>query len=191
MKDITFKLTSASPLLMHNAQLADPLNKWTKEIKRVSGKRKKVDADHEEMARLEFLGGLYMMKSGKTLVPCLPSAMIEAALVGAARTQKRGKQAQSGIYVMSDTPLIYDGPKDADELYAKDEFRLRCAARVGQARIMRTRPIFRAWKAEVVVSYHDSDVDHDVLRDLVQIAGEVIGVGDWRPKFGRFNLSKL
>jgi hypothetical protein len=49
-------------------------------MKRVSGKRAKTDADFEELARLEFLGGLYL-HNGE---PCLPGEVIEAALVEAA-----------------------------------------------------------------------------------------------------------
>lgn len=187
MEQIKFRLTSAAPLLMHNAQLVDPLNKWTKEIKRISGKRKKVEADHAELARIEYLGSLYMMKDKTGLRPCLPSPMVEACLLGAARTQKRGKQVQAGIVVMEDSALEYEGPTSADDLAASTEFALRSPVKVAQARVMRTRPMFRTWAATVVVNYHASDLDKDTIIDLMRIAGEIIGLGDWRPKFGRFN----
>ena len=190
MKEITFKLTSASPFLMHNAQLVDPLNRWAKEIKRISSKRKKVEADHGEVARLEFLGCLYMTYVNKKLVPCLPGTVLEAAIVGAGRTRKMGKQVQSGVFVANDSPLMYEGPTDADELWKNEEFRLRCPAKVGTARIMRTRPKFSNWSANVTVSFHDSDIDGQTIEELMIVAGEIIGVGDWRPRFGRFNVSR-
>jgi hypothetical protein len=186
MEQIKFRLTSAAPLLMHNAQLVDPLNTWNREIKRISGKRKKVDADHAEIARLEYLAGLYLTKDGKKMRPCVPSTIIEACLLGAARTQKRGKQVQAGVIVPSDAILEYDGPVEPRELAASSDFVLRTPAKVGQARVMRTRPMFRKWSAVVPVDYHATDLDRDTIVDLMQIAGEIIGFGDWRPKFGRF-----
>ena len=189
MKEITFKLTSASPFLMHNAQLVDPLNRWAKEIKRISSKRKKVEADQEEIARLEFLGSLYMTSAEGKLVPCLPGAVLEATIVAAGRTRKMGKQVQSGVFVANDSPLVYEGPTNADDLWKNEEFRLRCPAKVGQARIMRTRPKFSNWTADVTVSFHDSDIDGRTIEELMVIAGEIIGVGDWRPRFGRFNIA--
>jgi hypothetical protein len=77
----------------------------------------------------------------------------------------------------------------ADELWKNEEFRLRCPAKVGQARIMRTRPKFGNWSANVTVSFHDSDIDRQTIEELMVIAGEIIGVGDWRPRFGRFGSS--
>lgn len=191
MEQITFRLTSAAPLLMHNAQLVDPLNTWTREIKRISGKRKKVEADHAELARVEYLGSLYMTKVGSKMRPCIPSTMVEACLINAARTQKRGRQVQAGVVVPDDAVLIYDGPTNADALAADPLFTLRAPAKVGTARIMRTRPMFKNWKADICVSYHSSDLDADILVDLMRIAGEIIGMGDWRPKFGRFTVERL
>jgi len=43
---------------MHNGQLADPMNRFTKAIKEITGKRKKSDSDHMEISHLEFLGSL-------------------------------------------------------------------------------------------------------------------------------------
>lgn len=189
MKEITFKLASVSPFLMHNAQLVDPLNRWAKEIKRISSKRKKVEADQEEIARLEFMGCLYMTSVKGKLVPCLPGAVLEATIVAAGRTRKMGKQVQSGVFVANDAPLSYNGPIDADALWSDEAFRLRCPAKVGQARIMRTRPLFNNWTTNVTVSFHDSDIDAGTIEELMVIAGEIIGVGDWRPRFGRFSAS--
>ena len=36
--------------------------------------------------------------------------------------------------------------------------------------------------AKVEVRFHPSDLDGDTVSDLVRIAGEIIGIGDWRPK---------
>ena len=176
------RITGASPLLMHNGQLADPLNAHAKAMSQVAAKRKKTEADHAQLADLEFRGSLYLA-SGE---PCIPAEMIEAALIRAAGQQRNSAKAKAGLVVRDDLRLEYDGPKDPRVLCADPRFRLRCGVRVGTSRVMRTRPRFPDWAADLVVDYLPSLLnEHDVRRFTV-VAGEQVGVGDWRPRFGRF-----
>ena len=46
-------------LLMHNGQLADPLNEHTKRLKEFTSKKRKSDDDHIKIGEIEFQGGLY------------------------------------------------------------------------------------------------------------------------------------
>lgn len=78
---------------MHSGRLADPLNPIAKAVKKVSSKRMKTDADFAELARLEFLGGLYLHRGE----PCIPGEVLEAALIEAARKMRRGQQAKAGV----------------------------------------------------------------------------------------------
>jgi len=76
---------------MHNGQLADPSNWYSRAIKAISGKRGKTEADYQEMARLEWMGSLYLAQG----VPCIPGYVLEATLIGrggAARKEKMGRQ---------------------------------------------------------------------------------------------------
>jgi hypothetical protein len=36
------------------------------------------------------------------------------------------------------------------------------------------------------VTYNDSLLNESDVLDLLRLGGEQIGLGDWRPKFGRF-----
>lgn len=183
-KTLSFKITGVAPLLMHNGQLVDPTNDFSKHMKKISSKRDKTDADLEELARLEWHGSLYL-SDGK---PCLPGEVLEAAFVVAAKKQKKGKQAQAGILCPRSYPLTYDGPRKLDKLWLDRQFRLTVGARVQQNRVMRTRPIFRKWSCEIQVQYDDSLLNEEEVRNIVRVTGEIVGVGDWRPKYGRFNV---
>lgn len=184
---LRFRLTGASPLVMHNGQLANPLNPMAKALSRVTGKRNKTDADHEEASRIEFLGGLYMDDDG----PCIPGEMVEAALINAAKKSRRGQQARAGIIADGNFSLEYDGPRNPDELWANEQFRLVAGVRVKQARIMRTRPIFRDWACEVSIDFLPGQLNRAEVEEIVRMAGDSIGLGDWRPKFGRFTAARL
>lgn len=190
MESLKFRITGVSPLIPHNGSMADPLNHYSRAIKEISSKRKKVDADYEEMARLEWYGGLYL-KDG---VPCIPGNNLEAALIGrgsAARSQKMGKQAAAALIVPDDYPLEYDGSKDLDELWKDENFRIVSKVRVGTASVMRTRPIFKNWSAIVEVLYVPTSLNEDHICQWMEIAGREVGLCDWRPKYGRFTAERL
>ena len=100
-----------------------------------------------------------------------------------------GKAFKSSVFVNDDAEVAIDKKYGkAEELWDYDEFRDVRGVRIGQSRVMRTRPIFRNWQAEFEVLFDDEQVNQsDVVRAIVD-AGRISGVGDFRPKFGRFEV---
>lgn len=184
-ESLEFHIRGVSPTLMHNGQLADSLNKWAKAIKVVSSKRKKTDEDHEQIAYLEFMGSLYKNHDGKI---CWPGQNIETMIRDAAKISKEGKLVQQSCISPEDWPLIYDGPSDPEELWAMDKFRSRVNARVAGSTVMRTRPIFFPWELKFVIQYESDILDRDRIVHFVNVAGQRIGLSDWRPRNGRFDV---
>lgn len=183
-------LQGLSPLVMHNGQLADPLNEFSKAIKSVSSKRKKTDADLAQLADVEWRGGLYVNADGR---PVIPSRVLEATIAKGATRSKEGKQALSGMFVETDGVLTFanDG-KSVDEMCADPFFRLTVGVRVGQARVMRTRPIFHDWAVSFEVSASTEVVaDKATLHRWLTDAGAFIGLCDYRPRYGRFAVTKF
>ena len=178
---LKFKIRGVVPLVQHNGQLADPLNSWTKEVKKISGKRDKTDADYEEMARLEWYGGLYLDNKK----PCIPAEVMEACLVTAAKKNKNGKKALAGLFCPNNFLLEYSGPQELKERWEDETCRYATLVRVGMARIMRMRPIFQEWGAEIAIEYDPHQLNENVVTELVATAGDV-GLMERRPRFGRF-----
>lgn len=52
---------------------------------------------------------------------------------------------------------------------------------------MRTRFQVDDWKTEFEVTFNNELFNPEQVSDVLDIAGGIIGVGDWRPKFGRFS----
>ena len=184
---VQYKWTSSAPLLMHNGQLADPMCKWTKSLKKISGKRNKTDADHEEMARLEFMGSLYLNADG----PILPADVVDGIVQTAAKKTREGMTAKSGCFCSEHARLEYEGPRTAKELWEDERFRFASMVRVQQAHVVRTRPIFRDWSAVVTLSIEDTLIDIEAVDGWMRVAGTQIGACDWRPKNGRFTAKRL
>jgi len=188
LPEIKIHMQGVSPLLCHNGQTADPRNTYAKAMKAVSSKRKKTDADFDELARLEWLAGIY--RSADDLV--IPDYVIESAMIAGAKKSKRGPQAKCGMFFTEHALLEFDGKPDAinDDtlagMFESGQFTHTIGVRVGMAKVMRTRPIFRNWSC-IAIAQYDPDVLN--LRDIEEIAadaGKLVGIGDWRPKHGRF-----
>jgi hypothetical protein len=189
MKTINIKIRGTSPLLMHSSAAVDPTHPLNLESKKITGKRKKTDEDHIEINKFDFLKAIYFDER----VGCyLPANNIEACLRDAAKKSKQGKSATCAIFVMPDMiPLIYDGPRTPRELYEDVRFRDVRAVKVQQARLMRCRPRFDQWSADFEIQFDEKILDETDIMSFLDTAGTYIGVGDFRPRYGRFQAMKV
>lgn len=185
---LNVRLNGLSPLLMHNGQLADPLNTFTKQLKAVTSKRKKTDEDHEEIARIEWHASLYTDEDGKL---AMPGENIESCIIAGAKKSKLGTQFKSSVFVDGTPVVSYGGRKKAVDLWDDPQYRDVRGVKVGTARTMRCRPIFRSWSIDVEVQFNPELVNKADLIKALADAGQQVGLGDYRPKFGRFEVELL
>jgi len=186
---------NGSPLLMHNERLADPLDPYTKWVAELSKKRTKTERDIEEMGRREFYGaGYWAIDSGPDkndqAGPVIPTWNIIRCLQESASRNKLGKHVMRGIIpVDEDTPLLYDGPREVDALWKDGTFHSRKGVAVGQRRVIRTRPCFTDWSVETELELDLTILDPNQVNQIAAEAGRYCGLGDARPRFGRFSGS--
>lgn len=63
---------------------------------------------------------------------------------------------------------------------------------VQRARVVRIRPCFKpGWKLDFEITVLDDQVPHNVVNEVLSLAGRTVGVGDFRPRFGRFMVTKF
>jgi len=74
--------TGARPLLLHNEQLASPLNPYSKRLAELTAVLKKTEEQLWQIARLQFEGGLYF---DKEIGPYVPANMLRKCLIKGAR----------------------------------------------------------------------------------------------------------
>jgi len=186
---LKFQLTGISDLMMHSDRAADPLNEFAKAMKKVTGKKIKTEADHLELARIEFLAGLYL-KNGK---PCLPGHVIEGSIVAAAKKTKQGKQVRSALVVPDDFEIDFEGKngQTPDDLWEQGKFHDRRSENVRGSKVMRTRPRFKDWSCEVELIFDDTLINEEDVTRILTHAGKIAGVGERRPRFGRFEVEKV
>jgi hypothetical protein len=181
------RLSGERPLLMHSSRLADPLDPITIELDRLTRKRDKTIADHEQISRVEWHGGLWLRDDK----PCIPAEAIEAAFVAAAKTRRKGKQAKAGFLCTVSPFVEYEGPADLTSLWEDKAFRFRFPVSINDSKVMRTRPRFPRWSVAVEAEFLPSLLNRNDVMEIFEIAGFREGLGDWRPKFGRFSVKQL
>jgi hypothetical protein len=186
MNTVCVVWTGVSPLIVHNGQTADPLNKFSKAIKEISSKRKKSDADYGEMARIEYTAALYLHPE-KGVV--MPADNILATIIGGAKLSKLGKQFASSLFIPeSDIKLVYKGPTTPETLFANPNFIFVRPVKVGTSKVMRTRPIFREWSLEFELEFDSEVLNQREVAEAMDAAGLRVGLCEWRPRYGRFNV---
>jgi hypothetical protein len=119
----------------------------------------------------------------------IPGEYLRSSIIGAAkfkqdpRSPRKSAQDLFKAGVVSMTLLADLGVKDWDYL---DRRRVL----VQRSAIMRIRPAIKTgWKAEFVLSVLVPEyISEEFLREMVGLAGRLIGLGDFRPTFGRFDI---
>ncbi|MRT30897.1 hypothetical protein [Herbaspirillum sp. CAH-3] len=184
MEILKLKISGMSPLMMHSDRLANPLAPETKAHKELTAKRKKTEDDHLAIARSEFMAGLYHSSRDGIFIP---GQNFDATFLAGAKLQKLGTAWKRGAVVMTDrAKLIYDGPKDPAKLWEDTQFVDCRGVKVGTAKVMRYRPVFAEWATEVELSFNPDVLDEQEVKKAISDAGALIGVCEYRPRFGRF-----
>lgn len=216
MKQYNVTLNGESPLLMHNDNLAweEKVKRWTKD----PANRDKSIAGDDRTPPWKWLG--YAYHDGKILG--IPSDNLMTMLrEGGAKVTLSGKQTykkqtQAGIIIDQQQWPLYIADRtisvaDLDRIGAEDDFvnhieeveklgfeLLVKRAKVGASKHVRVRPMFRQWRAEGSLTVLDPDrtgISTDILKTILEQAGALSGLGDWRPSspkspgsFGRFSI---
>lgn len=186
------KIKGIRPLLMHNGRLSDPLDPFTKRLKVATKKREKSDEDHEEVARLEFDGGMY---HDEEIGPYIPWDNLQAVIERGATKRKLGKQFKAFVGVDPvggpGAALLYKGPRDPDALWKDRDYVFTKPARLQGKRVVRTRARFQDWWLSFRVEVLDGAVTEEQLKQAISDGGAAEGLGDWRPRYGRFVVESV
>lgn len=171
---VRLRLSGTSDLLFHrwNAEAVDEKSRAAKN----SRARKSDDIE------------TYVWRNEKSEL-CIPGEYVRMAIVTAAKFKQDPRSPRKSAMdlfkagVVSLTQLATLKTKDWDYL---DKRRVM----IQRSGVNRTRPAMRAgWSAEfefeVLVPEY---IDESLLHDVISTAGRLVGIGDFRPSYGRFKL---
>ena len=172
---VALTITGSSDLLFHrwNCEAVDAKAKAAK-----NSKSKKSD-DVESYLWRNDAGEL-----------CIPGEYLRQSIIMAAKFRQDPRSPRKSAMdlfkagVVTLTNLSSLGVRDSDYLDTR-------RVMVQRAGINRTRPAMRAgWKAGFELQILTPEyIDQHFLQDVIQMAGRLVGIGDFRPTFGRFNVT--
>lgn len=174
MKKVKIKITSTSPLLMNNRPMEETSNEKVKK----KGDVYDPIAEAEKKAHFDKEIGYY-----------IPSDMIEGSLREGAKNVSKGRGNYKKTIlssVFSENDKIPLNRKDYDTI----DKRWGTHPSTGNG-ILVSRVRFDKWETEFELSFDENRVDSKTLKAIIVEAGEVIGIGSYRPKFGRYKLEKF
>jgi hypothetical protein len=209
-------LTGLTPLIMHadNLAFSEKVKAWQKDPQN----KELSTAGDDRAPAWVWMGYLYH----DTKVIGLPADNLMTMLrEGGAKVINKGKetykkQTQAGIVIDSQLwPLEIPkeiGVKQFNNLFKSNDFmeHLTAAesagfellvkrAKIGAAKHVRVRPLFRQWSATGTLTVIDAElsgITKPVLQKILDVAGSLCGLGDWRPSspkssgtFGRFSAT--
>lgn len=192
MDKLKIVLKGEHALLMHNAA--------GMEIAGEAPTRKKIPLPEEEAET-----GLYKLPSGELYVPAIA---VRSSIIGGGKGYRIGKLGASGILsacitIEDENFILKDGdgqPKTWEKNRAHiDIRRVMVGGRGQRAGVMRARArIDLPWTLSCSFGYYsDLAPSLDVLKEIINRAGQSMGLLDWRPQtdgqhkggwFGRYSL---
>ena len=130
----------------------------------------------------------YIYRDDKGYI-CLPGEYLRQSIINAAKFRQDPRSPRKSAMdlfkagIVSLTTLASLGSKNWDYLDTR-------RAGIHRAGINRSRPAFRAgWQAQfdILINLPEYITSKDLL-DVINMAGRLIGVGDFRPSYGRFSI---
>lgn len=123
---------------------------------------------------------------------CLPGEYLRQAVIHAAKFRqdpRSPRKSAMDLYkagVISLSPLASLGVKDWSYLHT-------CRVVIQRSAVTRSRPAIKAgWQASVQLMVNLPEyIRPNDLHDVVTAAGKLVGVGDFRPTYGRFQITKF
>lgn len=191
MIEVTTKIEGTGATLMHADTLCDPLHPLSREMASYSKKRIKTEDDYKKIAWLDWRGGLYY---DPDVGPHWPSQNLQRMLRDAAALRRKGKDVVRAVLFDKDIfKLDYPGPRTPEEMFESRDpvFKLSKPVVISRARVLRTRPMFHNWSLQFSFLIDESVVEPGDAEQYLHDAGKFISLSDWRPRYGRFEVSEF
>ena len=137
---------------------------------------------------------LKLYKDGKGQV-CVPATWLYGALVEAGKNfkvQGKGKSTYSkliGSTIKINPEMFITSPQ------TWEPYSISAVNPMTRGRMMVTRPRMNKWAFEFRLEFNEDDLPVEVIKNVLDYAGEYVGVGDWRPakkgQFGKFIITEF
>ena len=206
MRLLQVSVKGTAGLLLSNVAYADPLGRFQPMKAYFTDKKgkSKTEGVHRAVRTLDWLFSGYWDKEGDVAVdenennvgfenfadPYLPGANFQRCMRNAATKWKLGKDTLHAIVVTNNPFIEYDGPKDAVEMFNSRTPKFQLCSFTGRG-VWVNRLLIPDWSVQFELMLDDEIMGTDQLRRIMKMAGKSEGLGTWRPRYGRFEVTDI
>lgn len=184
--EVTLHLKGLRPLLMHNGRLANPLDPHVEQMAAIKAKRKKTRDDHFDLMMLQARGGCWETEEGLLGVP---DEAVWRSIYDAATAFRRGMDIKRALLPEGQVRPLMIGKTtvDCDQYLVDFKAHIHYVpVKIGNVKVMGARPIVHEWASTHTFDLLTDVLDESDLAAIVARAGRLVGIGDWRPTYGRY-----
>lgn len=170
MYKVNVSIEGISPLLMNRHPFPEEIEK--------------VNKDDREMYDYEL--AKYKLEDGRLYTPCdhILGSMTKAAVDF--KIEGQGKKTykdsvKAGIFI--------EPEKIPHKIQTIEPY--RAFVSINRASVIKSRPMFNAWGLDFQIICVDDQFPPSKLQLVIEKAGTAKGIGDYRPRFGRFSVTKF
>lgn len=187
MKTYEIKIKSICPMLHHGAQA---VGMQEQSLKKKGGTALTGNPD-EWKDTIYYKDGIGIYLPAMSFEACIKNAAKQFKITGRATATK---YVDSGVFCIDEyLPFLVNGKP----IMSLDDPRIVIDKRTvknpsTKGRNVRYRAKFDEWASSFKILVHADDYLSDkLLSEIIVYGGLYVGVGDYRPKFGRFNLVSM
>jgi len=174
------KIQGTSPFLFH---------RWSNEQVAAQSAAKK----NSKMKKTDNVESYVFRNDANEL--CIPSEYVRMALINSAKYDQHPQKPRASAFELFKAALVCTPdlcPLNGGEVYQWDALDMRRVV-IQRASITRSRPMMKTgWEIETDITVLLPDlIDIDFLNKTLVRAGLMIGIGDFRPSFGRFMVTRF
>lgn len=182
IREISVEIKALRPYMQHRRPESQAENEKMHEIVKILQKNQFDPQAQKDEADM----GIYKLKDGKTYIPF---SQIQESMVQASKTFKvagQGKKTykdivKSTVFSKEDKIPMVGGDYEVDSRYVK----------VQMNGILRNRPVFSNWSAKFSLLITDATLPLNTIKEILETAGTTKGIGDYRPRYGIFEVTKF
>jgi len=177
MKEVKVSVEGTTPLLM---------NRFRDTAIDTQGKKRTGAMERPELTEKLYISGMK---------PCIPGVYFRSAIVEAAKQFKITGKGKSTYSKLAGSTIVIKEEYCEIIPGSYDEYRIAGVNPMTKGRMMVSRPRFNKWGCSFTVQLTDDSLPVDILHQLIEQAGNYVGVGDWRPEkkgmFGKFMITSF
>jgi len=168
MYKIACSIEGIAPLLQNRHPFPEELEKVNRD--------KREDYDYE-IAK-------YQLEDGRLYQPAehLVASMTKAAVYF--QIEGKGKKTYKDSVKAS---IFIDPEKILHKNQAYEKY--RAFVTINRASVVKSRPMLNNWSLDFTIIVVDNQFPASVVENILKYAGAGVGIGDYRPRFGRFKVT--